>query len=673
MRSLHADLSAAQKDTKRRPYLYVQVQDRLAGVNRLRRTQWYAGAEADNGHAAIVAADGSLIRARFDGTTLYRSRVTNPTIGSDYSIWTSWVTAKANIVAFAKAGSTLWCIVVGNAINTQVYAATSADNGASWSAFSLRFTNDQIVAQLAAAGKSDGNVVVCVIPGPPTVGVKAYRWNGAAWTGYNGPAWPPAYNGVAVFYSGDWNVIVTDEDTAAAVPVKELRRYLFGDGYSQALNTWSAGVVIQSAITSSSITFAAPYAARPDTNRVTFRQQHTGDVAYNRIAHTQQPATSAFADDLWREPVPTAVSAPYGLAISYDATNVFLTTARYVFQSPAVPATLEITADVVSAHLHEHPLSPQLSEIVLDNSAGTYATPGSGAVAVLTKGADVIIGQGYQTASGPRYSAGPTYHVEAFEHTYEKGRATLRVVLGSPWTHLARHRFPRAVALAAGDDNIFQQLRYVAARVGYEFSSTGSSPASVNLYPPLTIQPGHSALTAFRTILERVPDHMVTLGVFLLMNEPLTADTADAAYKRPLSDGNQQISAATYRDALKEANHIQAFAGEDALIVAEDLDDTEAQLLYSAPRQRADPYIWTAAQATARAAREQREQVIGATRDDQLLAPVHCGVETNDVIAITDTRAGLTAAKRRVLTIETIYRRGPKGARYEHLMTLGAP
>src|SRR3989304_2074562 len=173
MRSISGNLAAAQKASVRRPYLHVTISDRHAGIRRLRWAQWYAGAEPDNGHAAVVAADGSLTPA-----PLYRPRVPTPVIGSTYSSWTAWtppITPKANLIAFTKAGSTLWAFIVNNATPTQVYKATSADDGAT---------------------------------------LDANRWNGSTWTEYAGPP-TPAFNGVAVHYSGDWNVIATAEDTTA--------------------------------------------------------------------------------------------------------------------------------------------------------------------------------------------------------------------------------------------------------------------------------------------------------------------------------------------------------------------------------------------------------------------------------------------------------------------------
>ena len=677
MRSLSGTLAAAQKARVRRPHLHVTVADRFAGIRRLRWTQWYAGAEADNGHAAVVADDGSLTRARFESTTLYRSRVETPTSGDTYSSWTTWtpaVTPKANLIAFAKAGSTLWAFIVNNATQTQVYKATSADDGATWSAFALAFTNDRDVTALAAAGKTDGNVVVTVIPGPVGTGVKAWRWNGSAWTGYDGPSSALSYSGVAVTYGGDWNVVTTDEDTLAAIPVQELRQYIFGDGFSQAANTWSAGVILQTAISAAGLLFAAPYAGRPDVYRATFRQRFTGTVAYDRTHHTNQPATAAFVDALWREPVPLNIVAPFGAAISYDATQVFLTTARYVYQAPVADGITDITARVVTADLHETD-TPKLSELILDNSDGAYTTPGSGAAAALTKGAEVRISPGYVTTAGDEYSANAAYYVEAIRHVYEGGRALVKISLGSPFTLMARHRFPRTVEFAAAAKNIFQQLQHIAARVGYELSASGSSSASANLYPPLALPPGTSALTAFRRTLDRVPDRLYARGEFLFLNEPLTSDTNDATYKRPFDPAfGQEIAAAEYGDALKDANHVQVFADADGAVVAEDVDYTETALLYSAPRQRADPYITAGADATARAAAEQRRQTVHTTRGDQITAPVHCGLEVNDVIALTDARHGLSGAKRRVLSLRTLYRRGPGGkARYDHVIELGAP
>lgn len=678
MRTISANLKTTQKAKTRTPFLQAIVNDRFAGIRRLRYVSVYSGSEADKGHSAAAWLDGGtryLLRARFDGTTLYRSRVIDPTDASDFSIWTSWSTAfVADLVAFAKAGSTIWAFVVLAATPTQIHASKSTDNGATWSAFALQFTHTATVQTIAAAGKSDGDVVVLAGSAADNT-ISAYRWTGAAWNAAVNDSADIFIQGLAVIHAGDWNVIVTGTDSSGGAGDTRVRSRVFGDGFSVAANTWSSTKEdIAEATDTAGIDYKHPYIGQPDVYRVTFRQNYTGTVAYDRLYTTRTPATSAYIDYNWREPTPFDLTPPFGAAITTDNTNVYLTTAKRVFLATLNEDSLDFTADVIRADLHTIPFNPRLSHIDINNADGTYKTPGAGAVVALTKGADVTIAIGYHTPTGDEASlVGAHYHITGFEHVYEKGVAILRLILGSVWTHLARHRFPRAVNFADGDLNVFGQLEYVITRAGsFEFSSIGGSPESANLTPPLVIPPGTSALTAIMRILEHVPDTLFSRGEFIFLTQPLAADAADITYKRPLADGDQELHTALYGDHLKDANHVQIFADEDASIVADDPDFADIALLYSAARQRHDPHLDTGSEATDRATREQRQQTMFTTRNDHITAPVHAAIETNDIIAITDDRHGLTAAKRRVLALRLRYDRH-RSPRYEDAIELGAP
>ena len=51
--------------------------------------------------------------------------------------------------------------------------------------------------------------------------------------------------------------------------------------------------------------------------------------------------------------------------------------------------------------------------------------------------------------------------------------------------------------------------------------------------------------------------------------------------------------------------------------------------------------------------------------------PVNCGQELYDLIEVTDSRAGLVAAKRRIVGIHLLYSRGPgKKPRYTQTLSL---
>ncbi len=77
MRNLSATLTAAQKSATRRPYVKVQVLERVGGVTRLPWVKAYAGSEVDNYHAATCPGDGSLVRFVVDpaDNKLYRQKV----------------------------------------------------------------------------------------------------------------------------------------------------------------------------------------------------------------------------------------------------------------------------------------------------------------------------------------------------------------------------------------------------------------------------------------------------------------------------------------------------------------------------------------------------------------------------------------------------------------------
>jgi hypothetical protein len=58
--------------------------------------------------------------------------------------------------------------------------------------------------------------------------------------------------------------------------------------------------------------------------------------------------------------------------------------------------------------------------------------------------------------------------------------------------------------------------------------------------------------------------------------------------------------------------------------------------------------------------------------DDEVLVPVNCGQELYDVVEVTDLRAGLSAARQRVLAMSLRYVRGRPTPAYEMRVRLEA-
>lgn len=656
MRTLTAELEAAQRAATRKPYLQAVISDRFAGIRRFRPTLWYSGAENPGPHAAAVPTDGSLNRLRIAANTLYVQRVTAPTSGSTYSSWTLFRTF-TRLCAIAQYGANLVAFAVDHVTPTTIYTATSADNGATWSGWTLAITHAVTITCIAAAAKSNGNMVCIVNNGN---NISAYKYTGAwsaAVTSTDGAITP---DGIAVSHSGDFNVVVTG--VTPATTASNLATRVYGDGFLQTLNTWSSAYkTILASANGSGVSYGQPFTARPETRRTTFREQYTGTGAYDRSGHTYMGATQDFGLTAWREPAPLNIVAAYGLAITFDAATAFITSANLVYGWSLTPASVDVSGDLLAASYDERAFSTKPATFELDNSKGAYLP----LPAAITQGAQVEISPGYYVAGSPVVSADILYHVTAIEHDPDRGRV---IITAAPiWQALADWTAVRAIQYAAGSKNLFGIAQDIVARAGLEFAANGASAQVTSLTPAFTIPAGADGLTALRSLLARVPDVVRATNEFLSINEPLAADTADAAYEWKASGTNHPIHAARYVERAKPSPHVRVLGGAIANVIGESIDYDESALTYSGPRIIADRELTTGTLAANRAASEARDLEIDS-RADRITAPVHCGLEVNDVLAITDSRQALTASKRRVLAIAT--KKDNRG-HYEQVITLG--
>jgi hypothetical protein len=194
--------------------------------------------------------------------------------------------------------------------------------------------------------------------------------------------------------------------------------------------------------------------------------------------------------------------------------------------------------------------------------------------------------------------------------------------------------------------NIFQLLDFILARAGLEFSSFSNSDALVNHYPAFTINPGESGKTAVLRLLSMVPDVLFFRGNYGYIINPQASDSSVYAYGT-----SHAILEAEYARQVKQANRVQVFGSG---VFTEDWDWEEIDLVYDRLAQVHDINLDTAAETHARGESVLRHAAIESL-DGYIVVPLNCGQEIYDVIDITDARAGLTAAKRRVLSLHHLY------------------
>lgn len=658
MRSLSSTFLAAQQSASGVPYVKVEVHDRRAGVPRLIWSRLYAGTEEDYFHAVTVAGDGSLIRARsVSAGTLYYQRVAAPGPGSAFGTWTSLGAVSSNSgVALCRQGANVLLFSVDSDRRT-LQVRSSSDNGATLGSPLTILTAGSDVTWLAADYNPGGTVALFYTQGAQVSVVKRVggTWGSpAAWTNS-----VLSLTGLGCAYQGDWNVALSGQQTGGGYRAWTA---IYGDGYSQSSGTWSALAELAAASPSSGVEYHAPYLAYPDVHRLIVVEKYTGTQGYTRPYQSHTDVSSDFVDHRWREPVPMDLTSGYGVALASGSGWAWLSTPWGVWRAALTPATVDLTAEVLNLELEDAPGRGSLV-VSLRNDDGRYNSPGSGACAAIVPGAEVRVSPGYRTSSGPLVSNGPAYWLEGWEHLSAGGQATLTLRAVDGWGLLQRWVARRQFTWAAGTLNIFQLLGAVLARAGLALSSFSTSSILVDRTPAFTIHPGETGAQATRRLLAQAPDVLLFRGGTGYLKNPIASDVSAYSY-----GGAHRLWEGRYRTQAQDVNRIQVFGGG---VFAEAAAWTEVDQVADRLRQIHDLNLTTGASAQERAGAALRHAAFDALAGE-LVVPANCGQELYDVVDITDQRAGLTAAKRRVLGLRLVYDVRPgRAPRYEHRLTLG--
>jgi len=610
-----------------------------------------------------------------------------------FDTWTSF-RAATRLCALARYGANLLAFAVDNATPTQIYKAESTDNGASWGAWALLATAAGTITHIAATSATAGDTLVIIAVGATVYRIRRTATVWGALTVWTNTA--ASITGLAVHHWLDFNCIITGTETTTLHP--HVWSCIYGDGYSQALNTWSTLRATAEASAGAGVTFSNPSLTYADTWRAAHREAYSGAAPYDRHALLASPIAADFVDNIWTEPRPFNLDHDYGLALDYTNTHVWATTPNRVYRAPIGQTPLDLSADVLSCVAHDHPLSPQGATIRLTNHDGRYNAPGAGDLLALSRGARIDIAPGYHCPAHPAaHSHGPSYYIDTIDHVSDPTRRELVIHASSAWSLLARWRPGRTYRWPAGSRNYFQLFSAILAKMALEFSCYTSSPKLTDDFPDFAINPGYdpppyllhdptnprhstlvdpppvpdtldlpawgNGLAAITTLISHLEDRLMAREDMIYGVWPKADDTPDYALGT-----DHVILSATYRQRAP-ADRFLAYG--DADLAAEVIDYATVDLLHDRPHVSHDKNMTTAASVTNRATRDAREATINS-RADTVTIPVHCGLELWDVVAITDPALGLAAVNRRVTGIVLVYDTQTKPA-YHQVLTLGEP
>jgi len=476
-------------------------------------------------------------------------------------------------------------------------------------------------------------------------------------------------SGIATVYDSDWNLFVTGKDTAGNF---KLWSIIYGDGGDVSPGAWSDLKQFASAPSGEGFEYLQSFMDKPDVYRIFYVEKFTGVEAYARPFFSHSVLDTTFLSSLWREPVPfsseqSELSSEYGLAIAHFGGYAWLSSPNGVWRAPLTAQSLDLTADVLSVRQEQGAEAGKLN-LELRNDDGPYST----LPVPLDIGCQIDFSPGYVTSVGNEVSPAQTFILEAYEHTSSGGKATLVLLARDAWGAIdawrARHQF--RWNKSSDELSIKGILEFVLARLGLKLEVISQSSVITGTYHDFTINPNNRGLAVVRKLLSFVPDVIFIEGKKAYLVNPLDTDASVYSYFSPYTT-DHVIYEARYRVGAWELNRIQVegLAGDGSTIITETFAWDEIDKLYDRFRQFYTTNLDTVAKAQAQAEAYLREAEIESA-DGVIRIPVNCGQQLYDVIDITDTRAGLSAEKKRVLGLLLVYNSAK--AQYDQRLALGA-
>jgi hypothetical protein len=394
---------------------------------------------------------------------------------------------------------------------------------------------------------------------------------------------------LAIYHDGDWNIVaLVLEGTTLSVA-----RMVYGDGYKVTADTWATDDKIP--LGNAKVDVAAqvrlrqfkvgwpigfrqmqPYGPWKPRTASTYWERHhavlealAGEAlgvsgpylvkpssypTLLSLARENQPwlfrltPGSDFYDSKWDKASFIDTSASRGMALATASSYIWATQANEVWRSampgswepptPGAGAGDKITLPISKiARISEAVDPEQQSELTveLDNSKGTYNSPGAGSLAVLKRGSRVNLHLGYKTTSGDQLSEAARYFIESIEYKRDPNTAAFIMHCVDAWGLLAHYEFDKPMEwnIVSNQLSVYQLIEKVVQTVGGTLSYKSLSSLITTFYPKLEVSAGENGASLLRRLLDLVPDVIYFFGLDGYIVYPQAGDTAVYTFKFP--------------------------------------------------------------------------------------------------------------------------------------------
>ena len=354
-------------------------------------------------------------------------------------------------------------------------------------------------------------------------------------------------------------------------------------------------------------------------------------------------------------------------AITHHSDWAWLSAPSGVWRAKITQESLDISDDVLSLKEDLTAAGGEL-EIELRNDHGRYNSPGTGDIALLNIGNELVFSPGFRTTGGNETSDGQSFSLEAYEHVNSPGKSTLVLRAFDGWNLLGNFRASHQFRWNKTGEELSVKgiLAYILARLGLRLEVNSQSAIITSFYPDFTINPDDRGDAIVNRLLGFVPDILRIEGATAYIINPQATDAASYSYGTGHAVLEGKYGKSALRQNMVEVEGCDPQTGEPIIKYVFDWDETGRL-----PQRRLrieDRNLSSTTQAEERGESILRKTAV--TGDAGFIViPVNCGQQLYDVIEITDPRAGLDAEKKRVLKIGLIYQ--PAHARYEMRLGLG--
>lgn len=691
MRTLTETLQTAQRASSRAPYVQCVVDDRPCNSLRFSWASLYSGTEEDFVNDAAVYLDGSIFRVRLqaDGMgrfDVYWQRVTSPTTPAQWSTWSTLVNdVSADGVAVACSDAQpLVAIFWIRKDGLAVLCKRSTDGGSSWGGTETVYTFVAGVVRAVGADWRDGDEHCLFTYDPLGVDPDDYL----LCANYSGGAWQAPVADLAQRYTGIRSIGVasyTDGTLQVCIshgvdPELELGVRQF----DRNAGTFSGSYTVLAPGSGSGYGYRHPKVLGPWTN-----VPPAADVPRWFYSYTEQVGADyrcwmgCTPDRGWPgEMLPLNVASGYGAKLLLSAGYWYLLGASFAWRSAAYTGgsgdVVDVSAAVRGVEIDEPSGVAGLgleglmrgSRLVvrLDNAEGAYGTAGqSGANEPLREGSRLALGLGYLTTAGNERVWWAPYWIEGVVFADEKGEGIVELACIDAWEVLDRVAIPRTASFSG------QSLQTILRRALWPVGDVGATSLHTNLsttVPLFTFAPGESFGSAARRVLR-----LAGLGLRFNTTGSTgcgwdTVGVAVYAYGSGSSGYSygpsaHKVQRGRYGSGAQRLNGVYV-AGTGAQAFR--YDYTHTSTVGHLHFGRIFDRQWGTTEECGSRGDRALELAQAAGSTGLLEAAANVGLELGDVVDVTDARAGLAAAARRVVGIETVYDR--KRGRFDQRVRL---